>query len=469
MGLVFTASAAEKRRPVKPAVERRVWSVRELVGEVRQQVESGYQDLWVEGEVSNCRLAPSGHLYFTLKDGEAQLPVVIFRREAMLLKFRPPRNELDGLAVLVKGRISVYEARGQLQLIGVMLEPRGAGALQLAFEQLKAKLLAEGLFDAARKRRLPAFPKRIGVVTSPSGAVIRDIVTVIRRRHSRLSVLVYPAAMQGPNCWSTVAAGIRWFNAHAEMVDLIVLARGGGSLEDLAGFNDEMVARTIAASKLPVVSAIGHETDFTIADLVADLRAPTPSAAAELVTAEQHRIDERIDALDRRLGRAVHFQALHARQLLARLSAESLLLRVRDSVGRRSQRVDELELRLEAGVARRLRGQGQRLEALDGRLRRQNMSLKVANAKHRLQRAVVRLEAVAGQRTAALTQRLNRTTARLEVMSPLAVLERGYAIAYGADGRILRSASQASVGEAVRVRLGSGALEADVKKIEPES
>jgi exodeoxyribonuclease VII large subunit len=229
-----------------------------------------------------------------------------------------------------------------------------------------------------------------------------------------------------------------------------------------------MLARTIAASKLPVVSAIGHETDFTIADLVADLRAPTPSAAAEIVTAEQHRIDERIAALDRRLNRAVQFHALHARQRLARLSADSLLLRLRDGVGRRGQKVDELEMRLESAGARRLRGRAQRLEALHARLQRQNMSLKVANARYRLQRALIRLEALAGQRPAALRQRLNRATARLEAMSPLAVLQRGYAIAYGADGRILRAASQASLGDDVRVRLGSGALTAEVKKVDPE-
>ena len=316
-------------------MERRVWSVRDLVGDVREHIEAGYADLWVEGEVSNCRLAPSGHLYFTLKDGEAQLPVVIFRRQAMLLRFKPPQQELDGLAVLVKGRISVYETRGQLQLIGETLEPRGAGALQLAFEQLKARLLAEGLFDAARKRPLPGFPRCVGVITSLNGAVVRDIVTIIRRRHARLNLLIYPAAMQGPNCSSTVAAGIRWFNAHPGKADLIILARGGGSIEDLAGFNNEALARTIAASKLPVVSAIGHETDFTIADLVADLRAPTPSAAAELVTAAQHRIDERVEMLERRLHRAIRFQLLDARQRLARLSADSLLQRLRDGVGRR--------------------------------------------------------------------------------------------------------------------------------------
>ena len=218
--------------------------MRTLVANMRQLVETTYTDLWVEGEISNCRPAPSGHVYFTLKDGEAQLSVVMFRRQATLLRFRPA----DGLAVLVRGRISVYEGRGQLQLIAETLEPRGTGALQLAFEQLKARLLAEGLFDAERKRPLPAFPRCIGVITSPTGAVIRDIVTVGRRRHARLNLLIYPATMQGETCSTTVAAGVRWFNAHPTLVDVIIIARGGGSMEDLAGFNDEVLARTIAAS-----------------------------------------------------------------------------------------------------------------------------------------------------------------------------------------------------------------------------
>src|SRR5271168_1444753 len=290
--------------------ERRIWSVRALVTDVRQHVETTYPDLWVEGEISNYRPASSGHIYFTLKDGEAQLPVVLFRRQASLPRFRP----VDGLAVLVRGRVSLYESRGQLQLIAETMEPRGAGALQLAFEQLKARLLAEGLFDAARKRPLPAFPKCIGVVTSPAGAVIRDMVTVVRRRHAWLNLLVYPATMQGTSSPASVAEGVRWFNANSSLVDLIVIARGGGSPEDLAGFNNEMLARVIASSELPVVSAIGHETDFTIADFAADLRAPTPSAAAELITTAQHRVEEKIDALAARMERAGHFQLMHARQ-----------------------------------------------------------------------------------------------------------------------------------------------------------
>jgi len=458
-------SAEPIPQPVSPPVpsrttsaERRIWSVRALVADIRQRVETAYTDLWVEGEISNCRIAPSGHIYFTLKDGESQLPVVLFRRQALLLRFRPA----DGLSVLVRGRVSIYDTRGQLQLVAETMEPRGAGALQLAFEQLKARLLAEGLFDAARKRPLPGFPKCVGVITSPTGAVIRDIVTVIRRRHARLNLLVYPATMQGANCAASVAAGIRWFNKHEALTDVIVIARGGGSMEDLAGFNDESLARVIAASELPVVSAIGHETDFTIADFVADLRAPTPSAAAELVTAAQHRIDERVQSLAARVHRAGRFHLMHARQRYARLSAESVLTRLRDAVSRRDQRIDELRLRLESAAARRLRVPAARLAALSERLRRQDVSLRIARAQRRLQQADGRLEQRTSQMFAPRWNRLHRAAARLEALSPLAVLSRGYAIVYAADGTVLRSASDTAAGQTIRARLSQGSLEAQV-------
>ncbi len=258
---------------------RSIWTVAALVNTIRGRLEAGYADVWVEGEISNLRTAPSGHIYFTLKDGDAQLAVVLFRRQAMLLRFDPE----DGMAILVRGRVSVYESRGQLQLIAETAEPRGAGAMQIAFEQLKAKLTAAGLFDAARKRPLPAFPKRIGVITAASGAVIHDIVTIAARRSHTLGILIYPAAMQGESCAEEVIAGLQYFNENAaseNKVDLILIARGGGSAEDLNGFNSEQLALAIAESALPVISAIGHETDFTIADFVADLRAATPSAAA---------------------------------------------------------------------------------------------------------------------------------------------------------------------------------------------
>jgi len=480
-GLLFTQAAPpphqigstkEPASPEKPphqprsapavSTERRIWTVRALVTDIRQQVETGYTDIWVEGEISNCRPAPSGHIYLTLKDGEAQLPVVLFRRQAQLLRFRPA----DGLAVLVRGRISVYESRGQLQLIAETMEPRGAGALQLAFEQLKARLLAEGLFDADRKRPLPAFPKCIGIVTSPTGAVIRDIVTVVRRRHANLNLLVYPATMQGASSPGSVAAGIRWFNKNPSLVDVIILARGGGSMEDLAGFNDEALARTIAASELPIVSAIGHETDFTIADFVADLRAPTPSAAAELVTAAQHRIEERVQALDARVRRAGRFHLMHARQRYSRLSSESVLIRLRDAVNRRAQRIDELRLRLEAAAQCSLRIPANRLGLLEERLRRQDVSVRIATTHRRLQQAAEHLQRTATQTIATRQSRLNRASARLESLSPVAVLSRGYALIYLQDGpaagTLLRSAAETTPGQTIHARLGKGTLEAQV-------
>jgi len=266
LGFTFEAP---KAAPV-PA-QRRIWTVGELVGDVRESIEREYADLWLEGEISNYRAAPSGHTYFTLKDGDSQLSAVLFRRQASLLRFRPE----DGLHVLVRGKVSVFEQRGQMQLIAEFMEPVGAGSLQIAFEQLKARLQAEGLFDPERKRPLPAFPHCIGIVTSPTGAVIRDFLNVGNRRHDALNVLLYPATVQGATAAIEVAAGIEYFNRE-RTVDVIVIARGGGSLEDLAPFNSELLARAIAASEIPIVSAIGHETDFTIADFAADLRAPTP-------------------------------------------------------------------------------------------------------------------------------------------------------------------------------------------------
>jgi len=342
------------------------------------------------------------------------------------------------------------------------MEPRGAGALQLAFEQLKARLLAEGLFDAARKRPLPAFPRCIGVITSPAGAVMRDIINVVRRRHARLNLLVYPATMQGAACCTTVAAGIRYFNENPALVDVIILARGGGSIEDLSGFNDESLARAIAASQIPIVSAVGHETDFTISDFVADLRAPTPSAAAELVTAAQHRIDERVQSLAARVYRAGRFHLISARQRYARLSSEAVLNRLRDGISRREQRIDELNLRLHIAVNRRLRLHAQRIVPLTERLRRQNISVRIAIAQRRLQTANERLLRGATRSIAIGQNRLNRAAARLEALSPLAVLSRGYALVYAEDGTLLRSAAETAPGQTIRARLAEGTLTAKI-------
>ena len=477
-GLLFSEPAVEVEQapiavpaPTKPEQpptppQRKLWAVAELVGALRGKVEREYSDVWVQGEISNCRPAPSGHLYFTLKDGDAQLPVVLFRREAALLRFRPS----DGLAVLARGRVSVFESRGQLQLIAETLEPRGAGALQLAFEQLKAKLRAEGLFDSDRKRPLPAFPRTIGVVTSTQGAVLRDIVTVVRRRHGCLNILVFPATMQGANCAADVTRGVQYFNTTADhRVDVIVIARGGGSAEDLAGFNDEALARAIAASDLPVVSAIGHETDFTIADFVADLRAPTPSAAAELVTAAQHRVEERVQALEARLLRAIRFTQMSAQQRFARVAAGATLARMRDSIGRRQQRVDERRFRLESAASAFLQARAARLRSLTERLHRQDAHRSVLMAQARNVRLHERLLRAGQALLQVPRQRAARADARLHSLSPLAVLQRGYAIAFRADGTLLRSADQVSAGDDILTRLASGEILSRVLAPEPQT
>jgi exodeoxyribonuclease VII large subunit len=453
------AAAAEPPDAVRQS-ERKVWSIRELVAGVRRRLEREYDNVWVEGEISNCRPAASGHIYLTLKDGDAQLAIVMFRAQASLLRFRPQ----DGLAVLVRGRITVYDQRGQLQMIAETMEPRGAGALQLAYEQVKAQLQAEGLFDEARKRPLPAFPHCVGVVTSTSGAVLHDIIKVVRRRHARLHLLVYPAAVQGAGCAASVAAGIRWFNANPGRVELILIARGGGSIEDLAGFNDEGLARTIAASDLPVVSAVGHETDFTIADFVADLRAPTPSAAAEMITAAQHRVEDRVEDLDRRFRRAVQYRLMIARQRYSALAAEQVLIRARDAIGRGAQQVDELERRLDVALMRKVHVLSEGVARLTTRVERQNPTVKLVVARRRLQSAEQCIERLAvstisGRRTA-----LQHAEATLQALSPLAVLSRGYALVYGADGKLLRSASQAKAGDSIQARLATGTLDAQVTK-----
>ncbi|HEU4636834.1 MAG TPA: exodeoxyribonuclease VII large subunit [Edaphobacter sp.] len=444
--------------PAPPVPERRIWTVADLVGSIRQQIETTRSDIWVEGEISNYRPAPSGHIYFTLRDADAQLPVVLFRRQAQLLRFRPT----DGLAVLVRGRISVYESRGQLQLIAETMEPRGAGSLQLAFEQLKARLLAEGLFDSARKRPLPSFPRCVGIITSPTGAVIRDIVTVVRRRHARLNLLVYPAVMQGASSPGSVAAGLRFFNRNPGLAELVVIARGGGSMEDLACFNDEALARIIATSDLPVVSAIGHETDFTIADFVADLRAPTPSAAAELITAAQHRVEERILALSNRASRAMRLHLLELRQRYARLSAPIVLRRLHDSINRRGQRVDELQMRLERSSSRHIRLRAERLRVLTERLHRQDISYRLAASRRRVERAAAILDRSMTANISRRKARLEADAARLRALSPLSILARGYALIYADNGILLRSAAETAPGQPIRARLASGTLSATV-------
>jgi exodeoxyribonuclease VII large subunit len=446
---------AAQTAPIEP-VEAKVWSVAALVQSVRGLVERTYGQVAVEGEISNWRPAASGHCYFTLKDGDAQLSVVMFRRQASLLRFRPK----DGDAVRLRGQLSVYESRGQMQLVAETMEQVGMGALLAAVRELKERLRLEGLFDS--KRSLPAYPKCIGVVTSVQGAALRDIVKVCRRRHAAVQLLVYPAAVQGPNCAPEVAAGVRWFSNHEDVVDVVLVARGGGSWEDLHGFDAEVVARAIAGCNVPVITGIGHATDTTIADAAADVAAPTPSAAAELVTAAQYGVGELVERLSARLRRAGRYEMLQARQRLSRLSAESVLRRVLDGLGRREQRLDELVYRAETTVLRTVRTSREGVTALEARLKQRHVALRLAEDRRQLQDLRTRLDAARMNTVLSGRARLDRASTQLEALSPLRVLERGYALVYGPDGRLLRASNEVREGESVVAQLAKGRVTATV-------
>jgi exodeoxyribonuclease VII large subunit len=463
----FDQSAQLGLRFEEPLSARRVWPVADLVATLRERIEKDYGDIWVEGEISNYRPAPSGHVYFTLKDADAQLPVVLFRRQAVLLRFRPE----DGLHVLVRGRLSIYEQRGQMQLVAETMEPVGAGSLQFAFEQLKERLKAEGLFDPARKRPLPAFPRTVAIVTSPTGAVLRDFLNIVARRHSGLNVLLVPVSVQGDSAPAEIESALTFLNqsvaAGAALADIVLLARGGGSLEDLAAFNSERVARAIASSRLPVVSAVGHETDFTIADFVADLRAPTPSAAAELITEAQHRIREHLAALLHRLERAARFQLLHARQQLAALSTDRAESRIFVLMQRRAQRLDDHNSRLESSAGSLLRQLRDHAANLAVAVLRRDPRAGLSHAREHLQSCRARLAHALQHTLQRAAGRAEVFEARLRELSPLAVLDRGYALVLNESGNLIRSAAQLTPGDAVTTRLADGSFTSRVESTTP--
>ena len=440
---------------------RRIFSVRDLVSAIRTQVEREYVDIWVEGEISNYRPAESGHLYFTLKDDASQLRVVMWRTQARLLRFKPE----NGLQVIARGRVTVYDQRGELQLSADYLEPKGAGALQIAFEQLKSKLAAEGLFDRDRKKPIPRLPKRIGIVTSPRGAALQDMLNVLRRRHESVGVLIFPAQVQGETAANEVSVGIRYFNK-AKNADVIILARGGGSLEDLMAFNDEVLARTIAASEIPVISAVGHETDFTIADFVADLRAPTPSAAAELVIESKRLLEEQVETLRRRLSRAARYQLQQLKLQLTELAQHGAFARMREAIRRREQRVDDLTYRLAQAERKMVQARLRRLDVAATRLRHLDLRLRL-NYFHKQLDTHSSTMAVA-MRTGLGTKRarLNHLTAQLQALSPTNILERGYALVFDAGGNLVKDAAQVQAGSDIRAQVAKGKIIATVKKSE---
>ena len=445
---------AARQEPV-----RRVLSVTDLTIRVRDLLETEFFEVWVEGELSNCRTWNTGHLYFTLKDESSQVRGVIFRSALRYLKFKPG----DGVRVVARGKISVYEPKGEYQLVCEHMEPQGLGALQLAFDQLKKRLQVEGLFDRDRKRPLPALPRKIGVVTSLDGAAIRDIINVLRRRYANAHLVIRPTRVQGEGAAADVAGAVRAI-VRVPGVDVVIVGRGGGSIEDLWAFNEEPVARAIARSPVPIISAVGHETDFTIADFVADLRAPTPSAAAELVVAAKDDFCGRIDRLHDRLRSS------------ARSRIQALSRRVHVATGRpafagfpgrlalRGRHVAELSHALARTARSRLAIRERRLQLLQ-------RQLDVYGVGARLAAVRTRLVSADGRLARAITRRRDRTAAqlaacagRLESLSPLAVLGRGYAVAWNADKTVvLRDGSAVRTGDRVRVTLSKGELDCEVR------
>jgi exodeoxyribonuclease VII large subunit len=442
-----------------PVAARHVLTVSELTVRVRDLLESEFVEVWVEGELSNARVWNTGHLYFTLKDSAAQIHGVMFRSALRYLKFKPA----DGLRVVARGRLSVYEPKGEYQLVCEHMEPQGLGALQLAFDQLKKRLQEEGLFDTARKRALPSLPRKIGIVTSLDGAAIRDIIKVLRRRYANAHLIVRPTRVQGEGAAAEIARALHAIGRVAG-VDVVIVGRGGGSIEDLWAFNEEVVARAIAASPVPVISAVGHEADVTIADLVADLRAPTPSAAAEIVVSRKDEFCGRIDGLEDRLRAAARGRVQGLSRRVHMLSGRSALAGYRGRVAMRGRHAAELTHALARVMRATFAARERRIQQLRRQLETFDLGRRLAGFRTRLVTGRGALEKAITARQHRADSQLRDGARRLEAMSPLAVLGRGYAVAWNADRtRVLRAASDVATGDAVRVTLAKGELECEVR------
>jgi len=442
-----------------PKPRRRILSVSELTSEIRGVLEGQLGEMLVEGEISNCRVWNTGHMYFTLKDEGAQIRSVMFRGTLRYLRFKPE----DGLHVIARGRLSVYEPKGEYQLVCEHMEPHGLGALQLAFDQLKKKLQAEGLFDAARKRPLPALPRKIGIVTSLDGAALRDIIKVLRRRHPNAHLVIRPARVQGEGAAAEITRALRAI-ARVPGVDVVIAGRGGGSVEDLWAFNEEMVARAIAACPVPVISAVGHEVDVTIADFVADLRAPTPSAAAEMVVSAKEDFCSRIDRLHHRLNAAARSHVQRRQNVLHALTARRGLAGWHARVAMHGRRAAELTHGLRRAALARLARQGRDYRVLRQQLEAHDIRRRMATIRGRLQMADERLGAAAIRSRERIEGRFRVLAGRLDNLSPLAVLARGYAVCWNADrSAIIRSARTVEPGDRVRLTLHEGEIDCEVR------
>jgi exodeoxyribonuclease VII large subunit len=441
--------------------ERVVCTVSELAMRIKASLEEQFPAVWVEGEISNLRTPSSGHAYFTLKDDGAQLRCVLFRGRGRRVAFQPE----DGMQVLAFGGLDVYVARGEYQLVVELLEPKGVGALQLAFEQLKRRLEAEGLFDAARKRPLPSFPRTIGIVTSPTGAAVRDMLHVIGRRFADLRILITPVRVQGEEAPGEIVRALRDLQEIAEL-DVVIVGRGGGSIEDLWAFNDERVARAIAACRVPVISAVGHETDFTIADFVADLRAPTPSAAAELVVQEKLQVARALVDLYENLKQAMAGRLDQERARIESLAKRRVLTDAARALRDLHRRLDDLTARLTLGVRGSQRQVAHRLSLARNALRSLNPVARIANGTALLSQLRGRLASAAVHSVKASRHRFDAAVGQLDSLSPLAVLGRGYSLTrLLPSGAIVRSAAQTRPGDAVEILLHRGALDARVERL----
>jgi exodeoxyribonuclease VII large subunit len=437
--------------------ERRVYSVTELTGRIRDLFTRNFTDILVEGEISNCHEAQSGHIYFVLKDKTSQLRAVCFKTQVRAMKFRPE----NGLHVTVRGSISVYEARGDYQIYVESIEPVGLGALQLAFDQLKKRLEAEGLFSPDRKKPLPMLPRCIGLITSPTGAAVRDVVRILRRRFHNVHLTLFPVRVQGDGAAAEIVRAVQFFNRQ-QSVDVLIVARGGGSLEDLWAFNEETVARAIAQSVIPVISGVGHETDFTIADFVADVRASTPSAAAELVVNTRREFDKHVSDLRQTLVDQMRYRVLVLSRRIHELGASRGFRRPLDLLRQQRQRADEMTSRLAHALRANLTLSTKRFNVAHKRIVAFDFRMRIAAVRLRLERLRLELAARSDRALRRKRERLDRLRLQLQERSPLRVLERGYAIATDANGQILRSSTQVSVGDAVNLRLHQGRLSTSV-------
>lgn len=438
---------------------RKIYSVYEITSEIKKTLDK-FGVIWIQGEISNFKRHTSGHIYFALKDDRAQLKAAFFRNNNIYLKFKPE----DGLEVLVRGRISVYEPRGDYQIIVEYMEPVGLGSLQLAFDQLKEKLRKEGLFDEAHKKPLPLLPQKIGIVTSPTGAAIRDMLRILARRNASLHVLIYPARVQGEGSAREIAEGIRYLNTRSD-IDVIIVGRGGGSIEDLWAFNEEIVARAVHESAIPVISAVGHEVDFTIADFVADLRAPTPSAAAEMVSGAREDLMATVQSLEGHLAQAARLGIETRRVALERLARNRAFYVTPGKIRDFQQSFDEAALRAAQAIQRCLSRVRQREQVAHTRLVKLNLSQSVARRRETLAGAVRGMASGIRFCLDRARSSFELAAGKMNALSPLAILDRGYAICRDKDGHILKDARAVVAGDRIDVRLARGELSGRIETV----